>query len=318
MRTQSSTLAATGHRSRPDPVAVGIDVEDAQLRFLKRWQSEGSSPKTLTTYGAAIDNLLAYLRSEGHPTDIGLITTDQIMDWQIAMQERGNAPGTISNRHRAVKTFFRWLVDPEGEIPASPMDRLDPPTVVVVPPTVLTDEEIARLRKVVRGRGFAQRRDRAIIEVLLSTGVRRAELIGMETDDVDWPRVGSIFIRHAKGGRPRHVYPSDAAGEALLAYRPERKKRRDANLSALWLGVKGPLGDTGLRQMLNRRAREAGLRPLNPHLFRHTWADRALRSGISEGDVMTLGGWREREMLSRYGASAAADRAAEAARRIRF
>jgi integrase/recombinase XerC len=68
--------------------------------------------------------------------------------------------------------------------------------------------------------------------------------------------------------------------------------------------------------MLKRRPAEAGVEGLHPHMVRHSWAHAFRAAGGSEGDLMLLGGWRSRAMLDRYGKSAAADRAAEAYRRL--
>jgi integrase len=81
-------------------------------------------------------------------------------------------------------------------------------------------------------------------------------------------------------------------------------------------GPQGWHGTTGVQQKLRRRSREAALDSINPHAFRHTYAHRWLSSVGSEGDLLQLAGWRSRQMLSRYGASAATGRAIEAHRRL--
>ena len=99
------------------------------------------------------------------------------------------------------------------------------------------------------------------------------------------------------------------AAKALDRYVVARAKHNASGEAWLWIGQRGRLTDTGVEQVIKRRGREAGLTGIHQHLFRHTYAHEMLSSGMQEADVMRLAGWKSRQMLSRYGASAADDRA---------
>jgi len=96
-----------------------------------------------------------------------------------------------------------------------------------------------------------------------------------------------------------------------------RARHLHGQLEALWLGQRGALTIFGIRELLERRGEQAGIRGLHPHRFRRT-----LRTGgcawaaMREADLLRIAGWRSREMLQRYGASAADARARDAHRRM--
>ena len=103
---------------------------------------------------------------------------------------------------------------------------------------------------------------------------------------------------------------------ALDRYLRARAKRRTAGTATLWLGHAGPMTDSGVGDVVRRRATQAGIADVHPHRFRHTFAHQWLAQGGNETDLMRLAGWRSRTMLERYGASAADMRARQA--HVRF
>jgi site-specific recombinase XerD len=124
-----------------------------------------------------------------------------------------------------------------------------------------------------------------------------------------------------KGGRCRYAPFGSTTGLALERYVLKRNQaRRDARLPVdgpLWISLqtKGRLTANGIAGLLDRRSAQAGIGHINPHRFRHTFAHEwRLRDG-GETDLMRLMGWNSRQMLTRYGASAADERARAAHRK---
>jgi len=92
-------------------------------------------------------------------------------------------------------------------------------------------------------------------------------------------------------------------------YLEARGRLRRSHLPHLWLGQRGALSASSVNAIVKLRGESVGIPHLHPHALRHAWTNRMLGSGVSEGDVMMLGGWSSRAMLSRYGAYAASERA---------
>ena len=270
------------------------------------------SQHTVRLYMSILRRFGEFLIERGMPTNVEAISREHVEEW-IAETLKTKKANTAANRHRALRAYFGWLVE-EGEIPASPMRNIKPPRVPEEPPTVLTDEQLIKLLKACEGRAFEDRRDMALVRLLLDTGLRRSELAGLKVEDIDLDlNVAGVI---GKFRRPRAVPFGKKTALALDRYLRMRALHRYADLPSLWLGRRGYLRPDGIYDVIQKRTIQAGVGHIHPHLFRHTFAHSWLSQGGQEQDLMMLAGWRSRTMLSRYGASAAAERAREAYRRL--
>lgn len=246
------------------------------------------------------------------PTDVSRAHIEAFQAWMIETR----SASTALNKHKALQQFFKWLMLDEGEIDRSPMERVRQPKMPQKLIPVIRGEETTKVLGTCKGREFAQLRDEAIIRLYCNTGARLSEVGNLLLDDVDMNTESVHF--HGKGSKDRRVRFGPRTARAVSRYLRARAKHKAADLPDLWLAERGirPLAPNGIKIMLKRRGREAGLVKLHAHRWRHTFAHEWKRAGGDTGDLMLLLGWTSQEMPRRYGASAAAERAQETHQRI--
>ena len=303
------------HQRRPARLPAAVAPSDGDLAILSRsfrrsLEAANRSPSTVYIYVTAVGQLASFLDAQKMPLLVANLSREHVEEF-VADVLRRRTPATASTYYRGIKAFFDWLVE-DGELKASPMARVKAPHVPDHAPAMLTDDELRKLLKTCEGSGFEERRDLALLRLLMDTGLRLSEATYLTLEEVD---LDSKTVRVlGKGSRVRVVPFGRKTAAALDRYVRERARHPHRDTTAFWIGRQGPMRKSGIDQIIRRRAGEAGLPETHAHLFRHGFAHAWLSQGGQEQDLMQLAGWRSRTMLGRYGASAAAERARDAYR----
>jgi site-specific recombinase XerD len=280
--------------------------------FRRDLRLRNRTDSTVTAYMESVERFSQWARGAGlfSPAEV---TRHHIREWLELELSRVSAQTTVRH-YSGVRQWFKWLTA-EGEIPANPTTGIPQPSVPERLTAVPSVDALKAVLKACEGQGFAERRDTALILVMADGGPRSSEVVGLRLEDVDLD--DQVLIVMGKGRRPRGVPIGRRTVAALDKYLRVRARRPDADRPELWLGQGGPLGTSGVRQILNRRSAQAGVTPaLHPHALRHYFADAWLRGQGTESDLMRVTGWKSRQMVDRYAAALGASRAREAHRRL--
>jgi len=254
-------------------------LTDAFLNALKARQY---SPATVSTY--AID-LMHLLELVGDVDPAGLAVHD-VRRALATLHARGQQPKTLARTLSAWRSFYHYLAR-QGMVAANPCLGLRPPKGDRKLPNALSVDEMAKLLEGPADDLWSLR-DQAMFELMYSSGLRRAELIGLDLDSVDLS-AGEVSVT-GKGRKTRIVPVGRQALEALRAWLAQRAEvatevARDAR--ALFLGVRGGrIGATAVRLSLNKLALKHGVTAhVHPHALRHSFASHVLQSS---GDLRAV------------------------------
>jgi integrase/recombinase XerC len=280
-------------------------MRDAVAAHLERLAARGLSPHTLRAYGRDLGTFVDFLRAaEGRVPAPAEVSADMVRGFGAHLKGRGMAAASVGRALSAVRGLLAELAA-RGEIPASPADRVRGPKRPRRLPRLLARPDMDALLAAPRGEGRLAVRDRAILETLYATGIRVAEAVGIDLQDL---RLGEGLVRvRGKGNKERIVPLGGPAREALGCYLglwgPWRAKgTREPERAPLFLNGRGDrLTTRGLAWMLNRRLGQSGVfARISPHGVRHSFATHLLDAGADLRAIQELLGHASLSTTQRY------------------
>lgn len=278
--------------------------------------NRGLSGNTLKSYRTDVLDCLTYLESQGIET-LDEITIDDLRGW-MGQRSPSHARSSMARGVVAVRCFFSWGYE-HGIIRTNPANALKTPKIADTLPTVLSEDQAERLMDR-EDETAAQSpddpkalRDAAILELLYATGIRVAELVGLDIADVDFSN-RTVKVT-GKGNKQRVVpfgLPAAHAVEAWLKHgRPSvlescsgmQRTDGDADdaMRALFLGMRGRRLDQRMaRRVVHDAARRAGVPDVGPHALRHSAATHLLDGGADLREVQEMLGHSSLKTTQRY------------------
>ena len=255
--------------------------------FLSAKQVEGRSEKTIVYYKSTLEKMLTKVNKQVYN-----ITTDDIRKYLYEhKQEKNSSKITIDNMRRIFSSFFSWLED-EDYILKNPIRRIHRVKTGRVVKEVLTDENLEVLRD-----NCEEIRDLAIVEILISTGIRVGELVRLNIEDINFYERECVVF--GKGESERVVYFDARTKIHLIEY---LESRTDEN-PALFVSLNNPherLGISGVETRLRELGKKCNIPKVHPHKFRRTLATNAIDKGMPIEQVQKLLGHVQIDTTMQY------------------
>ncbi|HEU0023693.1 MAG TPA: tyrosine recombinase XerC [Thermoleophilaceae bacterium] len=259
------------------------------LRRFDDWQrTRGMGERTRRAYGVDLAQLAEWAAAQDlEPSALG---HRDLRRFAGVLSERGASRSTVGRKLAAFRAFYRHLVE-RGEMEANPGDLVASPRRDSYLPRVLRAAEVAELLERVPATGPLEVRDRALLELAYSAGLRAQELVDLDVDAID-PDAEEVRVE-GKGGRTRVIPAGEPAWKALEAYlaraRPALATAGDGG-RALFLSKSGRrLSTSDVRRRLGIQARRAALQSgVSPHTLRHSFATHMLEGGADLRAIQEL------------------------------
>jgi len=264
-------------------------VDDINEKILKRYSAclslDGKSNKTIYQYLRACRKLLETVDKPF--TEMG--TYD--IRFHLAMEkDRGISNISLENNRAFLSSFFQWLTD-EELIPKNPVLKINTIKCKEEVKLPYSEVEIDLLRT-----SCITKKERAIVELLLSSGIRVSELTSMKIEDIDFQNL-TVKVVEGKGNKERMTYTTPLAAKHIKDYLQARSEDGEY---LFYNRAHEPLNSGGVRYILNALAERAGVKHVHPHRFRRTFATNLAKRGMDIQDIQALLGHKKIETTLKY------------------
>ena len=269
-----------------------FELLECILLYLDAQAVKGIRANTLATTAYYLRPFLQSMARQG-VYDLERVKPQHIRRWLLERREAGLRPQTVRDSYGIARAFWRWCIEQELTT-NDPFRKVEPPKVEKQLRRVLTPEQVEQLLQATEGKHWLRLRDRALLLLLLDSGLRIAECHSLTAGDA---RYETVVIR-GKGGRRRVVVLS---GEVRLALRKylHACPHAPSGDAPLWWGRYGALTLDGLKRAVVKIGMRAGVK-VSPHDLRRTCATWALRHGMSIEHLRRLLGHSDFRTLQHY------------------
>jgi integrase/recombinase XerC len=274
-------------------------VEKSVAQFLRVLRERNSSPHTIKAYAGDLGNFSSYIGSRPWRS----IDHVAIRGFLSHLYEKGLGKTSVARSLAAVRSLYRWLAQ-EGVVEQNPAKLVSTPKLPKKLPRVPTIEE---MNTVLDGQmpevaSFPER-DRLMLELLYSCGIRNSELIGINLDDIRLS-AEAVLIR-GKGKKERYVPFGDSVKSALASYLPARQRtlaEHKKNTPALLINQRGGrLTTRSVGRIIKKIAVAKGLSPdVHPHTLRHAFGTHMLEEGADLRAIQEMLGHERLSTTQRY------------------
>ena len=243
------------------------------------WLSHGLADKTIAAYRADLIGFSSWLSRHNGKTLLQAQILD-IDEWLASLLERKISPRSVARYSSTLRRFYRYLVsnDLVSQDPTASIRKIKIPRRL---PNTPTQDEVASLLDIADLNSHQGLRDKALLELLYATGLRAAELSGLEIGDIDFRN--RVIRVCGKGNKERLVVYGEEASFWLDLYlsRSRPAFRRDSRCNYVFLSVRGKKLNTGTLRLVVRKHAENNsiIRPLSTHSIRHAFATHLLDAG---------------------------------------